>query len=115
MNHPDDKNEDYEETLTDDHLLRYCNAECIDFISLHNRRIESDMLMDMTLLGIPQIGKVFMNLPDKSQVQFQIVVPVLTLPQSAKMRVEIDDEGNIQEIRDWILETEGSNILRVIG
>eukprot|EP00053_Salpingoeca_punica_P019143 m.191874 g.191874 ORF g.191874 m.191874 type:complete len:1734 (-) comp17576_c0_seq3:442-5643(-) len=78
--------DDMEEQMTDDQLLR---------------RLESDMLMDMTLLGIPQISKVYMTKPDKNQ--------------SDKQRVFINETGDYQKESDWVLETDGSSLLRVLG
>ena len=57
------------------------------------------MLSDMTLQGIEQIAKVYMHLPK----------------QDAKKRIVINSEGEFKATREWILETDGTNLLEVLS
>ena len=85
IKHAEDKGVE-DDAFTDDMLLR---------------RIEAEMLSRMTLLGIPEITKVYMNKPDKKQKD--------------KHRVYIDETtGDFARAEDWVLETDGSNLLAVL-
>ena len=63
------------------------------------RCIESNMLSDMTLQGIEQISKVYMHLP----------------LQDSKKRMIINEEGEYKAIQEWILETDGVNLQKVLS
>ncbi|XP_078486063.1 DNA-directed RNA polymerase II subunit RPB1-like [Ciona intestinalis] len=63
------------------------------------RHIEDDMLTDMTLKGIPQIAKVYMHLPEEEN----------------KKRIVITKEGEFIAVQDWILETDGTALMRVLS
>ena len=63
------------------------------------RCIETNMLSDMTLQGIEQISKVYMHLPK----------------QESKKRTIINEEGNFSSQQEWILETDGSNLMKVLS
>ncbi|XP_022791172.1 DNA-directed RNA polymerase II subunit RPB1-like [Stylophora pistillata] len=63
------------------------------------RRIEANMLTDMSLQGIEAISKVYMNLPH----------------EDSKKRVTITENGEIKHISEWILETDGVALMRVLG
>ena len=54
----------------------------------------------MTLAGIPDIPKVYISQPEASQIK--------------KLRIYINEEGEIKHKRDWMLETDGSNMLEVM-
>lgn len=73
-----------EDKMEDDVFLRY---------------IETNMLTDMTLQGIPQISKVYMHLPK----------------EESKKRIVITKEGEFQAVQDWILETDGTALMRVLS
>lgn len=63
------------------------------------RCIESNMLTDMTLQGIEQISKVYMHLPQIDN----------------KKRIIITSEGEFKAIQEWILETDGTSMMKVIS
>ncbi|KAK3699426.1 hypothetical protein QZH41_018587, partial [Actinostola sp. cb2023] len=63
------------------------------------RCIEQNMLTDMTLQGIESISKVYMNLPDEDK----------------KKRIVITEQGEFKAIQEWILETDGVSLLRVLS
>jgi DNA-directed RNA polymerase II subunit RPB1 len=63
------------------------------------RCIEANMLSDMTLQGIESIGKVYMHLPSLDQ----------------KKRIVITDLGEFKAIAEWLLETDGTSLMRVLS
>ncbi|XP_078486594.1 DNA-directed RNA polymerase II subunit RPB1-like [Ciona intestinalis] len=63
------------------------------------RYIEANMLTDMTLQGIPQIAKVYMHLPK----------------EESKKRIVITKEGEFNAVQDWILETDGTALMRILS
>ncbi len=63
------------------------------------RCIEANMLTDMTLQGIEQIAKVYMHLPTTDD----------------KKRTVITDDGEFKSIKEWILETDGTALMRVLS
>uniref|UniRef100_F6SUC2 DNA-directed RNA polymerase subunit n=1 Tax=Ciona intestinalis TaxID=7719 RepID=F6SUC2_CIOIN len=63
------------------------------------RYIEANMLTDMTLQGIPQIAKVYMHLPKEEN----------------KKRIVITKEGEFNAVQDWILETDGTALMRILS
>ncbi|XP_055335643.1 DNA-directed RNA polymerase II subunit RPB1-like [Paramacrobiotus metropolitanus] len=90
MNNPtddkmDDETRDQVDKMEDDMFLR-----CI----------ETNLLSDLTLQGIEAISKVYMHLP---------------LVENNKKRVVITDEGEFKAISEWILETDGTSLMRVLA
>ncbi|KAI8514192.1 DNA-directed RNA polymerase II subunit RPB1, partial [Branchiostoma belcheri] len=87
MNNDDSKMMDEEEMVDkmDDDVFLRC--------------IEANMLTDMTLQGIEQIAKVYMHLPQ----------------QDSKKRIIITDEGEYKALQEWILETDGVNLMKVLS
>ena len=63
------------------------------------RCIEANMLTDMTLQGIESISKVYMHLPQ----------------QDSKKRIIISDEGEFRALQEWILETDGNGLMKVLA
>uniref|UniRef100_A0A8W7PFP6 DNA-directed RNA polymerase subunit n=1 Tax=Anopheles coluzzii TaxID=1518534 RepID=A0A8W7PFP6_ANOCL len=63
------------------------------------RCIEANMLSDMTLQGIEAIGKVYMHLPQTD----------------AKKRIVITPEGEFKPIGEWLLETDGTSMMKVLS
>uniref|UniRef100_A0A8C8CMQ0 DNA-directed RNA polymerase subunit n=1 Tax=Oncorhynchus tshawytscha TaxID=74940 RepID=A0A8C8CMQ0_ONCTS len=63
------------------------------------RCIESNMLTDMTLQGIEQISKVYMHLPQTDN----------------KKKIIITEEGEFKALQEWILETDGVGLMRVLS
>ncbi|XP_024857963.1 DNA-directed RNA polymerase II subunit RPB1 [Kryptolebias marmoratus] len=63
------------------------------------RCIESNMLTDMTLQGIEQISKVYMHLPQTDN----------------KKKIIITDDGEFKALQEWILETDGVSLMRVLS
>ena len=63
------------------------------------RCIESNLLSDMTLQGIEAIAKVYMHLPTTDD----------------KKRIHITEEGEFKAIAEWILETDGSSLMKVLS
>ncbi|KAK6730881.1 hypothetical protein RB195_007384 [Necator americanus] len=63
------------------------------------RCIESNMLSDLTLQGIGSISKVYMHKPTTDD----------------KKRVVITPEGGFKAISEWLLETDGTALLRVLS
>ena len=63
------------------------------------RYIESNILSDMTLQGIEQISKVYMHLPK----------------EESKKRIVINKEGEFSSIQDWLLETDGTALMKVLS
>ncbi|XP_057378837.1 DNA-directed RNA polymerase II subunit RPB1-like [Daphnia carinata] len=63
------------------------------------RCIEANMLSDMTLQGIESIGKVYMHLPQTDQ----------------KKRIVVTEAGEFKAIAEWLLETDGTQLMRVLS
>jgi len=63
------------------------------------RCIEANMLSDMTLQGIEAILKVYMHLPQTDQ----------------KKRILITEQGEYKAIAEWLLETDGTSLMRVLS
>uniref|UniRef100_UPI00358E2B84 DNA-directed RNA polymerase II subunit RPB1 isoform X2 n=1 Tax=Myxine glutinosa TaxID=7769 RepID=UPI00358E2B84 len=63
------------------------------------RCIEANMLTDMTLQGIEQITKVYMHLPQTDD----------------KKRIVITDDGEFRALQEWILETDGVSLMKVLS
>ncbi|XP_066139223.1 DNA-directed RNA polymerase II subunit RPB1 [Euwallacea fornicatus] len=63
------------------------------------RCIEANMLSDMTLQGIEAITKVYMHLPQND----------------SKKRIIITDTGEFKAIAEWLLETDGTSMMRVLS
>jgi DNA-directed RNA polymerase II subunit RPB1 len=61
--------------------------------------IESNMLSDMTLQGIDTISKVYMCHADRNE----------------KKRIEITEEGEFKAMDEWILETDGTALMKVLS
>jgi DNA-directed RNA polymerase II subunit RPB1 len=64
------------------------------------RCLESSMLSDLTLQGIEAIAKVYM------------VNPKL---DDSKKRIQINDNGEYEKIADWMLETDGTSLKKVLA
>nr|XP_033334567.1 DNA-directed RNA polymerase II subunit RPB1-like [Megalopta genalis] len=63
------------------------------------RCIEANMLSDMTLQGIEAIGKVYMHLPQTD----------------SKKRIVITETGEFKAIAEWLLETDGTSLMKVLS
>lgn len=63
------------------------------------RCIEASMLSDITLQGIESIAKVYMHLPQTEN----------------KKRIHITDTGEYKAMAEWILETDGTSLMRVLS
>lgn len=63
------------------------------------RCIEASMLSDITLQGIESISKVYMHLPSTD----------------SKKRIIITDTGDYKALAEWILETDGTSLMRVLS
>lgn len=63
------------------------------------RCIEANMLSDMTLQGIEAISKVYMHLPTTD----------------SKKRIIITESGEFKAIADWLLETDGTSLMKVLS
>jgi len=63
------------------------------------RCIEASMLSDITLQGIESISKVYMHLPTTD----------------SKKRIIITDSGDYKALAEWILETDGTSLMRVLS
>ncbi|CAG0900840.1 unnamed protein product [Darwinula stevensoni] len=63
------------------------------------RCIEANMLSDMTLQGIEAISKVYMHLPTTD----------------AKKRIVVTDTGEYKAIAEWLLETDGTSLMKVLS
>ncbi|CAF5151720.1 unnamed protein product [Rotaria sp. Silwood1] len=64
------------------------------------RCLESSMLSDLTLQGIEAISKVYMVNPKGDE---------------SKKRIQISDNGEIERIADWMLETDGTSLKKVLS
>ena len=63
------------------------------------RYIEANILSDMTLQGIEQIAKVYMHLPK----------------EESKKRIVINKDGEFSANQEWILETDGTALMKVLS
>ncbi|XP_071451933.1 DNA-directed RNA polymerase II subunit RPB1 [Hetaerina americana] len=63
------------------------------------RCIEANMLSDMTLQGIEAISKVYMHLPQTD----------------SKKRIVVTESGEFKAIPEWLLETDGTSLMRVLS
>ncbi|XP_064456621.1 DNA-directed RNA polymerase II subunit RPB1-like [Ornithodoros turicata] len=63
------------------------------------RCIEANMLSDMTLQGIEAITKVYMHLPTTDN----------------KKRILLTETGEYKAIAEWLLETDGTSLMRVLS
>ncbi|KAH9286366.1 DNA-directed RNA polymerase II subunit RPB1 [Echinococcus granulosus] len=63
------------------------------------RFIEANLLTDITLQGIPQISKVYMHQPKTTD----------------KQRVIIRKDGSFNCVTEWILETDGTCLMKVLA
>ena len=63
------------------------------------RCIEANMLTDMSLQGIEAIAKVYMHLPKEDE----------------KKRIVVTDDGEFKFLQEWILETDGTSLMRVLS
>ncbi|OWF51528.1 DNA-directed RNA polymerase II subunit RPB1-like [Mizuhopecten yessoensis] len=63
------------------------------------RCIESNLLSDMTLQGIEAIAKVYMHLPNTDD----------------KKRIYLTEEGEFKGVAEWILETDGTALMKVLS
>lgn len=63
------------------------------------RCIEASMLSDITLQGIESISKVYMHLPTTD----------------SKKRIVTTDTGEYKALAEWILETDGTSLMRVLS
>jgi len=61
--------------------------------------IEASMLSDIALLGIESISKVYMHLPTTDD----------------KKRIIITENGEFKSVAEWILETDGTSLIRVLS
>ncbi|XP_039291023.1 DNA-directed RNA polymerase II subunit RPB1 [Nilaparvata lugens] len=87
MNSDENKLQDEEETVDkmEDDMFLRC--------------IEANMLSDMTLQGIEAISKVYMHLPQTD----------------SKKRIIITESGEFKAIADWLLETDGTSLMKVLS
>lgn len=94
------------------------------------RCIESNMLTDMTLQGIEQISKVCHSLPSSPPTphlspstprptQPEPTLPLqvyMHLPQTDnKKKIIITEDGEFKALQEWILETDGVSLMRVLS
>merc|ERR1719290_292811 len=63
------------------------------------RCIEANMLSDLTLQGLEAIAKVYMHLPNTAE----------------KKRIVITDAGEFKANAEWLLETDGTALMRVLS
>merc|ERR1719220_3411714 len=63
------------------------------------RCIEANMLSDLTLQGLEAISKVYMHLPNTDE----------------KKRIVITETGEFKAIAEWLLETDGTALMRVLS
>lgn len=63
------------------------------------RCIEANMLNDLTLQGIEAISKVYMHLPQTDE----------------KKRIIINEQGEFKAIAEWLLETDGTALMKVLS
>ena len=63
------------------------------------RCIEANMLSDMTLQGLEAISKVYMHLPQTDD----------------KRRIVISENGEFKRKSEWLLETDGTALMKVLA
>merc|ERR1719362_1815151 len=63
------------------------------------RCIEANMLSDMTLQGLEAISKVYMHLPSTDD----------------KKRIVISENGEFKRLSEWLLETDGTALMKVLA
>lgn len=63
------------------------------------RCIESSLLSDLALQGIEQISKVYMHLPTTDN----------------KKRITVTETGDFKSVAEWLLETDGTSLMRVLS
>ncbi|XP_013134888.1 PREDICTED: DNA-directed RNA polymerase II subunit rpb1-like isoform X2 [Papilio polytes] len=88
MNNEESKFQDNDEETVDkmeDDMFLHC--------------IEANMLSDMTLQGVEAIAKVYMHLPQTE----------------AKKRMIITEQGELKAIAEWLLETDGTSLMKVLS
>lgn len=85
----DDKMEEVEEEAAADRMDDDVFLRCI----------EASMLSDITLQGIESITKVYMHLPTTD----------------SKKKIVITDSGDYKALAEWILETDGTSLMRVLS
>lgn len=80
------------------------------------RCLEANLLSDMTLQGIEQISKVYLTKELTSLVYIYFIQVYMHYPtQDSKKRIVINELGEFKAIQEWILETDGVNLLRVLS
>ncbi|XP_051155839.1 DNA-directed RNA polymerase II subunit RPB1 [Leptopilina boulardi] len=86
---------------SDDNKFQDNDKESIDKMEDDTflRCIESNMLSEMTLQGVEAIGKVYMHLPQTD----------------AKKRIVVTDTGEFKAIAEWLLETDGTSLMKVLS
>ncbi|EFN79616.1 DNA-directed RNA polymerase II subunit RPB1 [Harpegnathos saltator] len=86
---------------SDDNKFQETDEEPMDKMEddMFLRCIEANMLSDMTLQGIEAIGKVYMHLPQTD----------------AKKRIVITETGEFKAIAEWLLETDGTSLMKVLS
>ncbi|XP_057339128.1 DNA-directed RNA polymerase II subunit RPB1 [Microplitis mediator] len=86
---------------SDDNKFQDADEESVDKMEddMFLRCIEANMLSDMTLQGIEAIGKVYMHLPQTD----------------AKKRIIVTDTGEFKAIAEWLLETDGTSLMKVLS
>ena len=86
MNSEDSKDEDEEQAdKMEDDMFLRC--------------IEANMLSDMTLQGLEAISKVYMHLPQTDD----------------KRRIVISENGEFKRKSEWLLETDGTALMKVLA
>ena len=84
MNSEDSKDEDEEQAdKMEDDMFLRC--------------IEANMLSDMTLQGLESISKAYMHLPSTDD----------------KKRIVISENGEFKRLSEWLLETDGTALMKV--
>ncbi|KAK0182048.1 hypothetical protein PV327_000219 [Microctonus hyperodae] len=86
---------------SDDNKFQDMEEESVDKMDddMFLRCIEANMLSDMTLQGIEAIGKVYMHLPQTD----------------SKKRIVITETGEFKAIAEWLLETDGTSLMKVLS
>ncbi|XP_029177785.1 DNA-directed RNA polymerase II subunit RPB1 [Nylanderia fulva] len=86
---------------SDDNKFQDTEEETVDKMEddMFLRCIEANMLSDMTLQGIEAIGKVYMHLPQTD----------------SKKRIVITETGEFKAIAEWLLETDGTSLMKVLS
>lgn len=80
------------------------------------RCLEANLLSDMTLQGIEQISKVYLTKELMLLVYIYFIQVYMHYPtQDSKKRIVINELGEFKAIQEWILETDGVNLLRVLS